>query len=316
MPRAAVMLVTINVSTNSVRSALSSQTAICGPRSSRSMVSAQARAGGPVAVGLEVVAQDHAGLCAGRGGPTPASTPPAPAASRRDVKPTDRHHTAILVVPGGRARPPGCRRVTGSCMFGHANRHRRRRHEDRRAGSSATTGASSPASGNEHRPSTRPCCGPSPPSSAGSSGRAAGRTATVGIGTPGVLQPGSGAHSQREPRCPSTTPAGSRPRRGARPPGAARQRRQVLRAVGGGGRRGGAARRSGSRAAGRRVRRDAGTGVGGGIVVDGRVLTGENGAATEWSHTTLPFLREGSMPLRLRVRPRRLHRVVHVGPRR
>jgi fructokinase len=32
-----------------------------------------------------------------------------------------------------------------------------------------------------------------------------------------------------------------------------------------------------------------GTGVGGGIVIDGRVLTGENGAATEWSHTTLPF---------------------------
>jgi fructokinase len=36
-----------------------------------------------------------------------------------------------------------------------------------------------------------------------------------------------------------------------------------------------------------------GTGVGGGIVVDGRVLTGENGTATEWSHTTLPFLRPG-----------------------
>jgi fructokinase len=34
-----------------------------------------------------------------------------------------------------------------------------------------------------------------------------------------------------------------------------------------------------------------GTGVGGGIVIDGRVLTGENGAATEWSHTTLPFAR-------------------------
>src|SRR5262249_28414182 len=34
-----------------------------------------------------------------------------------------------------------------------------------------------------------------------------------------------------------------------------------------------------------------GTGGGGGIVVDGRVLIGENGAATEWSHTTLPFLR-------------------------
>jgi fructokinase len=36
-----------------------------------------------------------------------------------------------------------------------------------------------------------------------------------------------------------------------------------------------------------------GTGVGGGIVVDGKVLTGENGAATEWSHTTLPFLGPG-----------------------
>jgi fructokinase len=36
-----------------------------------------------------------------------------------------------------------------------------------------------------------------------------------------------------------------------------------------------------------------GTGVGGGIVVDGRVLTGQNGSATEWSHTTLPFLRPG-----------------------
>jgi fructokinase len=36
-----------------------------------------------------------------------------------------------------------------------------------------------------------------------------------------------------------------------------------------------------------------GTGVGGGMVIDGRVLIGVNGAATEWSHTTLPFLRDG-----------------------
>jgi len=36
-----------------------------------------------------------------------------------------------------------------------------------------------------------------------------------------------------------------------------------------------------------------GTGVGGGIVVDGRVLTGANGAATEWSHTSLPFATPG-----------------------
>jgi len=36
-----------------------------------------------------------------------------------------------------------------------------------------------------------------------------------------------------------------------------------------------------------------GTGVGGGIVIDGRVLAGANGSAAEWSHTTLPFLRPG-----------------------
>jgi fructokinase len=35
-----------------------------------------------------------------------------------------------------------------------------------------------------------------------------------------------------------------------------------------------------------------GTGVGGGIVLDGRVLNGANGAAAEWSHTTLPFIEE------------------------
>jgi fructokinase len=36
-----------------------------------------------------------------------------------------------------------------------------------------------------------------------------------------------------------------------------------------------------------------GTGVGGGIVIDGRVLGGANGSAAEWSHTTLPFLNAG-----------------------
>jgi len=35
-----------------------------------------------------------------------------------------------------------------------------------------------------------------------------------------------------------------------------------------------------------------GTGVGGGIVIDGRVLNGANGSAAEWSHTTLPFARD------------------------
>ena len=36
-----------------------------------------------------------------------------------------------------------------------------------------------------------------------------------------------------------------------------------------------------------------GTGVGGGLVIDGRVLGGANGSAAEWSHTTLPFLHAG-----------------------
>jgi len=41
IPRDAVSVVTISVSTNRVPSALSSQTAICGPKSRRSMVSTQ-----------------------------------------------------------------------------------------------------------------------------------------------------------------------------------------------------------------------------------------------------------------------------------
>jgi len=35
-----------------------------------------------------------------------------------------------------------------------------------------------------------------------------------------------------------------------------------------------------------------GTGVGGGFVIDGQVRGGANGSAGQWSHTTLPFLRE------------------------
>ncbi len=38
-----------------------------------------------------------------------------------------------------------------------------------------------------------------------------------------------------------------------------------------------------------------GTGVGGGIVIDGRVLNGANGAAAEWSHSTLPFTDLGGL---------------------
>ena len=40
-----------------------------------------------------------------------------------------------------------------------------------------------------------------------------------------------------------------------------------------------------------------GTGVGGGIVVHGRVLTGPNAIAGEWGHNPLPLPREGDLPL-------------------
>jgi fructokinase len=46
-------------------------------------------------------------------------------------------------------------------------------------------------------------------------------------------------------------------------------------------------------AAGARVglRRDSGTGVGGGIAFDGRALTGPNAIAGEWGHNPLPWPR-------------------------
>ncbi len=39
-----------------------------------------------------------------------------------------------------------------------------------------------------------------------------------------------------------------------------------------------------------------GTGVGGGIVVDGRLLRGSNGIAGEWGHNPLPWAREDELP--------------------
>jgi fructokinase len=39
-----------------------------------------------------------------------------------------------------------------------------------------------------------------------------------------------------------------------------------------------------------------GTGVGGGVVVDGRVVVGKNGVAGEWGHNPLPWPNEGEIP--------------------
>jgi predicted NBD/HSP70 family sugar kinase len=120
-----------------------------------------------------------------------------------------------------------------------------------------------------------------------------GGAATVGVGTPGILQPGRGVMLNSNLQCLNGQPldrdlvaALGRPVRLAndakcfvlseaidgaarRPPDAPADRPDVVFGA------------------------TLGTGVGGGIVVDGRVLLGVNGAAAEWSHTTLPFLRDG-----------------------
>lgn len=39
-----------------------------------------------------------------------------------------------------------------------------------------------------------------------------------------------------------------------------------------------------------------GTGCGGGVVVDGKLISGANGIAGEWGHTPLPWARDGELP--------------------
>ena len=63
-----------------------------------------------------------------------------------------------------------------------------------------------------------------------------------------------------------------------------------------------------------------GTGTGGGVVVDRRVLTGANAIAGEWGHNPLPWPRSGSDRRRvagpaLLLRPDRVHRDVPLGTR-
>jgi fructokinase len=118
-----------------------------------------------------------------------------------------------------------------------------------------------------------------------------GDTATVGVGTPGFLQPGRGLIRNSNLQCLNERPldkdlaaALGRPVRldndascfvlseavdGAARPLAGGKRPDVVFGA------------------------TLGTGVGGGIAIDGRVHSGANGAAAEWSHTTLPFLRPG-----------------------
>jgi fructokinase len=129
----------------------------------------------------------------------------------------------------------------------------------------------------------------------------AGATGSVGVGTPGFLQPGRGLIRNSNLLCLNDRPldvdlgrALGRPVRldndascfvlSEAVDGAAAPSANV-----------GAARAPSGAGRGADVVFGAtlGTGVGGGIAIDGRVHSGANGAAAEWSHTTLPFLREG-----------------------
>jgi fructokinase len=121
----------------------------------------------------------------------------------------------------------------------------------------------------------------------------AGARASVGVGTPGFLQPGRGLVRNSNLLCLNDRPLDADLARAlgrevrldndascfvlsetvdgaaARPAGAVGTKADVVFGA------------------------TLGTGVGGGIAIDGRVHSGANGAAAEWSHTTLPFLRAG-----------------------
>jgi fructokinase len=121
--------------------------------------------------------------------------------------------------------------------------------------------------------------------------RDAGETGTVGIGTPGFLQPGRGLIRNSNLQCLNDRPLDrdlaetlgravrldndascfvlSEAVDGAARPVPGGKRPDVVFGA------------------------TLGTGVGGGIAIDGQVHSGANGAAAEWSHTTLPFLRPG-----------------------
>ena len=121
----------------------------------------------------------------------------------------------------------------------------------------------------------------------------AGGRGTVGIGTPGFLQPGQGVMRNSNLLCLNGRPldrdlaaALGRPVRIDNDASCFVLSEAVD---------GAAALLEGSARNGADVVFGAtlGSGVGGGIAIDGRVHSGANGAAAEWSHTTLPFLRPG-----------------------
>jgi fructokinase len=130
----------------------------------------------------------------------------------------------------------------------------------------------------------------------------AGAQGTVGIGTPGILQPGPGVIRNSNllalngrPLDKDLAAAVGRPVRLDNDASCFVLSEAVDGAAAPSTDAGAAARPAGSAPQGADVVFGAtlGSGVGGGIAIDGRVHSGANGAAAEWSHTTLPFLDEG-----------------------
>ena len=106
---------------------------------------------------------------------------------------------------------------------------------------------------------------------------------------PGTISPATGLVKNANSTWLNGRPLAARSRSGARPAGAPCQRRQLLCPV---------AKRSTARrrAVGTVFGVILGTGVGGGIVVDGRLLAGANAIAGEWGHNPLPWPRPDELP--------------------
>ena len=112
---------------------------------------------------------------------------------------------------------------------------------------------------------------------------------TVGVGMPGTISPATGLVKNANSVWLNGRPLAEDLERAPGPPAALRQRRQLLRAVRG---------QRTAPAAGARVVFGVivGTGTGGGVVVDGRVLDGPNAIAGEWGHNPLPWPRAEEWP--------------------
>ena len=127
-----------------------------------------------------------------------------------------------------------------------------------------------------------------------------GVTATVGIGIPGVISPATGLVKNANSIALNGHALRPRHQRSAGPRGAGGERRQLLRPV---------ARppTAPAPATASVFGVILGTGCGGGIVVDGKVLRGRNRIAGEWGHNPLPWPQLGRVPgPTLLVRPRGL----------